>query len=159
MKHYFTYISMTYATRNAFEEKVLALMKQNDRLIIPADELQIFVNDLNEQIGLLHLQHKRCTPIKIKLRDTRLYKDDDQDYAIEWNGFNGFNGHELCHFKILLIENDQKLLRVPVKATIKLCQSCGVPPGYHGNRCGWPNAHRPEDGSVYLKTFIESQNR
>lgn len=51
-------------------------------------------------------------------------------------------------------EENNKVIKKP-----KLCSACGVPDNYHGNRCGWPNAYRPEDDSKYLKTYLESHNK
>ncbi len=40
----------------------------------------------------------------------------------------------------------------------RICNACGVPEKYHGNRCGWPNAYKPEE-QKYLNTYLESHNK
>lgn len=62
--HYFSLITYEYAVKNKLEKAVQQLLVENNRLIIPKDEVVKFQGRITDKIEELNQQHPRCTPLK-----------------------------------------------------------------------------------------------
>jgi hypothetical protein len=102
---YFTYISHTYATRNALEGKVLNLLRSYNRLTILQTELPAFMDQLRLEVDAINGEHSKCNPIRLDAAESSSHCGKRyNDLKLWWHGAEGYNGHELCVFKFLIME-------------------------------------------------------
>jgi hypothetical protein len=98
---FFTYISSTYATKNALEADVLKHLQSLDRKLIADVDLEAFKTRLFLRVELFNQKHHRCQPIKLEFHKSSRISNEERDFVLRWNGNQGFNGHAVCNFYIL----------------------------------------------------------
>lgn len=87
---FFTYISNSYACSNNLQKAIHQFLKLQERLIIPAADIENFKKGIIASIVALCKEHPRCIPV-----DPYWWSgNDQQDYIL------GFSNGAICNFHI-----------------------------------------------------------
>lgn len=89
--HYFSYISISYVTKNRLEAALLSLLESHDRKIIATENVIGFRVKLNADIAALNTCHPRCKPIH-----PSFYESDGDVFL---------HNIKVCHFALLKSKN------------------------------------------------------